>query len=175
MTLWINGKAKIEFSFWIIIIFLKSKTPSNGTLLGRTSKEVFVVSLFSCWCSSFLIFILLSFVDFLHSHFAFRHHPSPFRGLSPRFLLLILYFQPSPSQSDSQYFHFEPFRYLLTASPTVLSGRFLPTGIFYLTLLHRQPAFIKASLGAGSSSLRLAGLHTDPRNTDWPICLFDSQ
>ena len=47
----------------------------------------------------------------------------------------ILYFQPSPSQSDSRHFHFQPFRYLLTASATVLSGHFLPTGVFYLTLL----------------------------------------
>ena len=34
-----------------------------------------------------------------------------------------------------------------------------------------QPAFIKASLGAGSSSLKFAGLHTDPQNTD-PAHLF---
>ena len=34
-----------------------------------------------------------------------------------------------------------------------------------------QPAFIKASLGASSSSLKFAGLHTDPRNTD-PAHLF---
>ena len=47
----------------------------------------------------------------------------------------ILYFQPSPSQSDLRHFHFQPFRYLLTASATVLSGHFLPTGVFYLTLL----------------------------------------
>ena len=34
-----------------------------------------------------------------------------------------------------------------------------------------QPAFIKASLGAGSSSLKFAGHHADPRNTD-PSHLF---
>ena len=34
-----------------------------------------------------------------------------------------------------------------------------------------QPAFIKASLGAGSYSLKFAGLHTDPQNTD-PAHLF---
>ena len=34
-----------------------------------------------------------------------------------------------------------------------------------------QPAFTKASLGAGSYSLKFAGLHTDPRNTD-PAHLF---
>ena len=50
-------------------------------------------------------------------------------------------------------FIFQPFRYLLTASATVLSGHFLPTGDFYLTLIPdilAQPAFIKVLLGAGS-------------------------
>ena len=45
------------------------------------------------------------------------------------------------------------FSFSSTASATVLSGHFLPTGIFYLTLLPNilaQPAFIKVSLGAGS-------------------------
>ena len=32
-------------------------------------------------------------------------------------------------------FIFRPFHYLLTASATVLSGHFLPTDVFYLTLL----------------------------------------
>ena len=51
----------------------------------------------------------------------------------------ILYFQPSPSQSDSRHFHFQPFRYLFAASTTVLSRHYLPpTGVFYLTLLHRH-------------------------------------
>ena len=49
-----------------------------------------------------------------------------------------LYFQPSPTQSDSRHFHFQPFQDLLTASATVLSWRFLSTGVFYLTLLHRH-------------------------------------
>ena len=34
-----------------------------------------------------------------------------------------------------------------------------------------QPAFIKAFLGASNYSLKLAGLHTDPQNTD-PAHLF---
>ena len=45
--------------------------------------------------------------------------------------------------------------------------RFLP----YAPLLIFQPAFIKASLGAGSSFLKFSGLHTDPQNTD-PAHLF---
>ena len=76
---------------------------------------------FICRCSSFT--------------FAFRHHPSPFSVDYRRVFTPILYFQLSPSQSDLRHFHFQPFRYLLTASATVLSGHFLPTGVFYLTLL----------------------------------------
>ena len=56
------------------------------------------------------------------------------RGLSPGFLHPILYFQPSPSQSDSQ--HFRLFNHsVLAASATALSEHFLPTDIFYVTLL----------------------------------------
>ena len=48
--------------------------------------------------------------------------------------------------------------------------RFLPYAPSFLpyppTLCSFQPAFIKASLGAGICSLKFAGLHTDPRNTD---------
>ena len=68
--------------------------------------------------------------------------------------------------------------FAFSSSAMVVSGNFLPTGVFYLTLLSPTfltlPAFIKASLGAGSSSLRFAGLHDDPRNTDLAN-LFDSQ
>ena len=64
---------------------------------------------------------------------AFRRHPSPFRGLSLGFLHPILYFQPSPSQSDSPHFHFNVSRFFIfTGSATVLSERFLPMGVFTL-------------------------------------------
>ena len=87
--------------------------------------------------------VVLHFVVVLHLLLFFIHicfsdiipHPSMdyHRGFTP-----ILYFQPSPSQNDSRYFHFQPFRYLLTASATVLSRCFLPTDVFYPTLLHRH-------------------------------------
>ena len=48
--------------------------------------------------------------------------------------------------------------HLFSMSATDLRERFLLSGIFYHTLL---PAFFKASLGAGSSTSRLAGLHAD--------------
>ena len=120
-----------------------------------------------CWLSS-LFCCCSSFVIFFHSHFLFDIIPHPSVD-SHQVFTTILYFQPSPSQSDWRHFHFQLFRYLLTASATVLSGHFLPTGVFYLTLLpdiFAQPAFIKASLGAGSYSSKFAGLHTDPRNTE---------
>ena len=123
----------------------KSTTPSHGTLLGRTSEEAFVVvdlpfifgfhfifvSSFHFW-SSFCCCSL--FVNILHSHLLFDIIPHPSVDYR-RFFPPILYFQPSALQRDSPHFHFQPFRYLLTASATVLSGHFLPTGVFYLTLL----------------------------------------
>ena len=132
-----------------------------------------------CWLSSSFC-CCSSFVVFLHSHFLFDIIPHPSVDYRQVFRP-ILYFQPSPSQSDLRHFHFQPFRYLSTANATVLSGHFLPTGVFYLTLLpnifgtfltfwhnlllsrfHWEPAV---------TFLKVAGLHTDPRNTD-PAHLF---
>ena len=150
---------------WII----KPKTPSYGTWLGRTSEEVFVVSLFCC-CSHFRS----SFVDFLHSHFVFWHYPSPFRGLSPGFYknfilsaqpiaewFTALSFSTIPLSSYRERYGFEWMFFT--------HRRFLPYAPLPTVLT--QPAFIGVSLGAGSSSLKFPGLHTDPRNTD-PAHLF---
>ena len=125
----------------------------------------------------FILLLYLYFVVVLHLSCLFIHiflfdvisHPSvDYR----RIFTPILYFQPSLSQSDSRHFHFQPFRYLLTASATVLSGHFLPTGVFYsfptfwhnllLSRFRWEPAV---------TFLKVAGLHTDPRNTD-PAHLF---
>ena len=88
----------------------------------------------------------------------------------------ILYFQPSPSQSDSRHFHL--FNHsVLAAGTTALSGHFLPTGVFYLTLLHRhfnlrlsrlpwEPAVLPSSLQGF-----ILILETETRT----IYLFDSQ
>ena len=141
----------LSIFFWVYN--QKWKTPSDGTCLGEPLGG-FVMLL--------VIFILLLFVVFLHSHFLLDIIPHPsvdyYQVFRP-----ILYFQPSPSQSDSQHFHFQPFLYLLAARATVLSKHFLPTGVFYLTLL---PDISRLFLGAGSYSLKFAGLYTDPWNTD---------
>ena len=113
---------------------------------------------------------VLHFVVVLHSHFLFD--VIPHRSMDYRRIFTpTLYYQPSPSQRDMRHFHFSTIPlYLLAASATALSGHFVSTNGSYLICSFTDilPAFIKASLGAGSSSLKFTGLHTDPRNTDPP-------
>ena len=94
-----------------------------------------------------------------------------------RFLHPFCTFSPAHRRVIRDTFIFQPFRYLLAASATTLSGHFLPTGVFYLTLLHRH------------FNLRLSRLPWEPAVLPWslqgfililetqtrPICLFDSQ
>ena len=73
------------------------------------------------------------------------------------------------------------FSFSSTASATVLSGHFLPTGVFYLMLLPNIfgtfPTFwhnlllSKFHWEPAVTFLKVAGLHTDPQNTD-PAHLF---
>ena len=73
------------------------------------------------------------------------------------------------------------FSFSSTTSPTVLSGHFLPTGIFYLThlpdIFGTFPTFWHNLLLSrfhwhpAATFLKVAGLHIDPRNTD-PAHLF---
>ena len=68
---------------------------------------------------------------------AFRRHPSPFRGLSLGFLHPILYFQPSPSQSDSRHFHFNVSRFFHFYRECYgFEWAFFTHGRFYPILLH---------------------------------------
>ena len=125
------------------------KTPSDGTLLGRTFSEVFVLL--------FVFDLYLHFVVVFHS-FSGYFIMSP--ALHPGFLGL---WRPSPALSSTpttfdclfsfiycERYGFEWAFFTLHSFPTFLA----------------QPAFIKASLGAGSYSLKNAGLHADPQNTD---------
>ena len=109
----------LKFSFFFWVCFQKSKMPSDGTCLGEPP-----VRFLWCWLLS-LFCCCLSFVIFLHSHFLFDiipHSSVDYRQVFTH----ILYFQPSPSQSGSWHFYFQPFYYLLNASAMVLSGHFLP-------------------------------------------------
>ena len=104
------------------------------------------LQLFIHFCSSFC-FCSSSFIFVLHLLMFFIHicfltsSLTPFRGLSAGF-----------------YTHF-----ILSAQPIA--------GVFYCSFTDILPAIIKASLWAGSSSLKFPGFHTDPRNTD-PAHLF---
>ena len=96
-----------------------------------------------------------------------------------RFLDPFCTFSPAHRRVIHATFIFQPFRYFLTASATVLSGHFLPTDVFYLTLLPNilaQPAFIKVSLGAGSYFLESCrALYWSSKHRPGPsICLIHS-
>ena len=108
-----------------------------------------------CW-SSFCCYS--SFVDVFHSHFLFDIIPHPSVDYRQVFRP-ILYFQPSPSQSDWRHFHFST---IPLSSHRERYGFelafFYPQAFFTLcsfpTFL-AQPAFIKVSLGAGSYFLEI--------------------
>ena len=130
----------------------------------------------------FFVLLLLFFIRFflfdvvLHS-LLFNVIPHP--SVDYRLVFTpILYFQPSPSKSDSLHFHFN-LSEIFFLSFTILSrGLRFWVGIFYPKMFFTLrsftdilPAFIKASVGAGSSSFKFSRLHTDPRSTD-PAHLF---
>ena len=124
----------------------------------------------------FCVVVIFSFVDVLHFAvvllIAFRHHPSsvdyhrgfytPFYTFSPvhrrvirnTFVCSTIPFLPRVLRPWVSIFYQQTF-FTLRSFRTFLA----------------QPAFIKASLGAGSYSLKFSGLHTDPRNRD-PLRLF---
>ena len=120
---------------------------------------------FLCCCSFLIcIFILLLFF------FIFRllYHVTS----TPPWLL-----RPVKAFTSSELYpnyFWLPLLFHLPRALWIWVGVFYPQAFFTLhsfpTFL-AQPAFIKASLGAGSYSLKNAGLHNDPRNTD-PAHLF---
>ena len=104
-----------------------------------------------CW----LLFLIL--ISFLYLHFIFDLHFVVVHHLSfffihiffstssltlpwtiARFLDPFCTFSSAHRRVICDTFIFQPFRYLLTVSATVLSGHFLPTDVFYLTLLQRH-------------------------------------
>ena len=111
------------------------------------------------WCWSSFCSCYSSFVDVFHSHFLFDIIPHPSADY-PEVFRPILYFQPSPSQSDLWHFHFST---ILLSSFHEHYGfewtffthkHFLPYApsqhFWHIPNILAQPAFIKVSLGAGS-------------------------
>ena len=74
------------------------------------------------------------------------------------------------------------FSFSSTASATVLSGHFLPTSVFYLTLLPdifgifpafwHNPLLSRFHWKPTATFLKVAALHTDPGNTDQAALLL---
>ena len=146
-----------------VIIFLIGDCPSDVNLLGRTPSEVFVMLVVVVL--HFVVVVLhsiLFFILLLLFFFSFLLNIIPHPSVDYRRVFKpILYFQPSPWQGDSRHFHFN--------LSEIFSGHFFTHRHFFIlhSFTNILPAFIKASLGAGSSSLKFSGLHTDdPRNTD---------
>ena len=140
-------------------------------------------SLFCCCCCC-----CYSFVIFLHSHFLFDIIPHSSVDYCQVFTP-ILYFQPSPSQSNSRHFHFSTIplssyckcygfelafsthRCFLPHTPSrhfwhipEYFGTF-PT--FWHNLLLSRIHWELAAI-----YLKVAGLHTDPQNTDLAHLFF---
>ena len=124
---------------------------------------LFFISLFLIWCCSSHRFSTSSLTL-----------PPPLTlppGFYTHFIL--------SAQPNAEWFvtlSFEPFRGLLSQfygerygfEWAFFTHRHFFTLCFFTNIL---PVFIKASLGAGSSSLKFAGFHTDPRSTG-PALMF---
>ena len=156
------------------IIFFKSKIqnlPAMVLCLGEPPRW-FLLYLHFIFDLHFAVVVLRLSMFFIYrcTSFTFtsRQHPSPFRGLSPGFFThFILSAQPIAEWFATLSFSTIPWscyckRYGFERA--FLTHRhflpYAPSPTFFT-----QPAFFKAFLGAGSSSLKFAGLHTDPRNT----------
>ena len=104
-----------------------NKTPSDGTLLGRTSRRFL-------WCWLLLLFFLTGGFYVFRAIFLCHRHSAPasqaregfHRPWALPWLLSVALLFP------------RLFRHSFTASVTFLSGNFLSTGIFYLTLLRQH-------------------------------------
>ena len=151
------------------MLTLDSKTPSDGTCLGETLGRFWdagchcvVVLHFTFDIHLFFIHIYFSTLSltlpwtiagFLHSFYTFgpAHNRVICDTLISNYSIIFL---PQALRFWVGIFYSQPFFTLC----------------FFLTFL-AQPAFIKTSLVVGSLSLKFAGLHTDPRNTE-PAYLF---
>ena len=157
------------------------KNSQQWYLIGRTSGGLCDVDLHFA-----VVVILHLLMFFIHIFFLTSSLTLP-RTIA-RFLDQFCTFSPAHRRVICDTFIFQPFHYFLTASATVLSGHFLTTGVFYLTHLPRYFWHIPNILGTFPTFwhnllslsfhweltvtfLKVAGLYTDPRNTD-PAQLF---
>ena len=127
----------------------------------------------SFWCVSSFVDVLHFLVVLLHSFPGyFTMSPALHSGFSGPW-------RPPPALSSNPDYFWLPFLFHLPRTLRFWVDIFYPQAFFTLrsfpTFL-AQPAFIKASLGAGSYSLKFVGLHTDPwKHRPGPsVCLINS-
>ena len=146
----IRYKGKINNTSVIIFFFFFKKIESQKLLamvlcLGEPPRR-FLLTFHFC------IFILLLFFICCFSLFTFA-----FRTSSITLPWTIAGFL-------HPFYTFSPAHCRVIHDTTVLSGRFLPTGVFYLicsfTYIFDSPCVYQGLPGAGSSSLTFVGLHT---------------
>ena len=116
------------------------------------------------WCWSSFLCCYSSFANVIHSHFLFDIIPHPSVDYRQVFRP-ILYFQPSPSQSDSRHFHF--FNYSIIFLLRVLGfwvGIFYPQAFFtlhsFLTFWHNL-LLSRFHWEPAATFLKVPELHTD--------------
>ena len=116
-----------------------------------------------------LIFILLLYLSMLFIIIFFSTSSLTLPWTIARFLDPFCAFSPAHCRVIRNTFIFNHSVIFLPRALRFWVGIFYPQAFFTLrsfpTFL-AQLTFIKASLGAGSYSLKVAGLYTDPRNTE---------
>ena len=127
-----------------------------------------------CDVGSHLYFVVVLRLSFFFIHIFFPTSPLTLARTIARFLHSFCTFPPVHRRVIHDTFIFNHSVISLPRALRFWAGIFYPQAFFTwysFPLFLAQPDFIKASLGAGSYSLKFAGLHTDPQNTD-PVHLF---
>ena len=169
-----------------VIIFLSQKSQKLPAMLLCLGEPP--VRFLWCCCSSFLIFILLLYLHlsmffilllfFIHIFFSTSSLTLPWTIAG--FLHPFYTISPARRRGICDTFIFQPFRYLLAASATALSGHFLATNGFYLMFLHRHSTtcIYQGLLWSRQFFLEVCRVSSDwliLETQAWPICLFDSK
>ena len=143
-----------------------TKTPSDSTCLGEPLGGF-------CDVGYHLHFVVALHFTFFFIHIFFSTSSLTLPQTIARFLDPFCTFSPGHRRVICDTFIFQPFRHLLTASTTVLNGHF-PQVFFTLrsfpTFWHNL-LLSRFCWELAATFLKVAGFHTDPRNTD-PAHLF---
>ena len=154
-----------------------SKAPSGGTCLGQLLGSFCDVGCHFVFDLHFILdlyFVVLLHLSMFFIHICFSTSSFTLTWTIAGFLHPFYTFSPAHRRVIRNTFIFNHSVMFSPQALRFLMGIFYPQSFFtlcsFLTFL-AQPAIIKASLGAGSYSLKFSGLHTDPRITD-PAHLF---